>query len=86
MKKYILLSFVLSFCLPCLSQTTVSSYSKISLEYGNLGAQLGVGDQFGVSSDSLGDLNNDGINDIVVGANLDDDGGSNTGAIYIYCF
>jgi len=83
MKNYILLSFVLSFGLPCFSQTTVSSISKISSVYGDLSSILNEFDQFGVSSDSLGDLNNDGVNDIIVGANRDDSGGVDKGAVYI---
>ncbi|MAB80321.1 MAG: hypothetical protein CMJ89_13285 [Planctomycetes bacterium] len=42
-----------------------------------------AGDLFGNSISALGDLNGDGIPDIVVGAPNDDDGGINRGAIYI---
>ena len=37
---------------------------------------------FGISVSDLGDLNEDGIWDIVVGADLDDNGGTDCGAIY----
>jgi len=40
-------------------------------------------DNFGRSVTNIGDLDGDGIDDIVVGAVLDDEGGSNRGAIHI---
>jgi len=40
-------------------------------------------DNFGISVTNIGDLNNDGVNDIAVGANGDDDEGANRGVIYI---
>jgi len=40
-------------------------------------------DHFGISISQIGDLNNDGIMDIVVGAYKDDDGGLDRGAVYI---
>lgn len=40
-------------------------------------------DNFGVSVDTLGDLDGDGIFDLVVGASGDDDGGDNRGAVYV---
>jgi hypothetical protein len=66
----------------------VLSHQKISESAGNFtpgnaGGILDDVDYFGISSSSLGDLDNDGIVDIVVGANRDDDGGTNRGAVYI---
>ena len=42
------------------------------------------GDQFGTSVSSAGDFNGDGFRDLVIGANLNDAGGSNAGRAYIY--
>jgi len=61
----------------------IGCYTKISEQHGNFDQQLDTGDQFGYSVDNIGDLNNDGINDIIVGAFTDDDGGSNRGAVYV---
>jgi len=41
------------------------------------------GDRFGTSVHNLGDLDGDGVTDIVVGANGDDEGGFDRGAVYI---
>jgi len=48
-----------------------------------MNSYLDNSDFFGISIDTIGDLNNDGVTDLVVGACLDDDGGSNSGAVYI---
>ena len=47
------------------------------------GPTLNNGDQFGTSIDQVGDLDGNGINDLAVGAHLDDDGGLNRGAVHI---
>ncbi|MCD4656809.1 MAG: hypothetical protein K8S87_04630, partial [Planctomycetes bacterium] len=41
-------------------------------------------DRFGTFVTSGGDVNNDGINDVVVGAHYDDDGGSASGCSFIF--
>ena len=56
---------------------------KISSSSGGLTSSLDSEDQFGYSIANIGDLDNDGVNDIAIGANLDDDGAANAGAIYI---
>jgi PKD repeat protein len=61
----------------------VKSWTKISDLSGNFGGRLDPGDQFGRAAACLGDLDGDGVTDVAVSANYDDDGGANKGAIYI---
>jgi len=65
------------------TQTTVNSFQKISDTEGLFTATLDNDDALGRAVTSIGDLDNDGVNDIVVGAHRDDDGGHDKGAIYI---
>jgi gliding motility-associated-like protein len=65
------------------SNFTVASHQKISNSQGSFSAGLGVEDYFGASIANIGDLNNDGVTDIAVGAYRDDDGGANKGCVYI---
>ena len=69
----------------CLSDGTVISAQKISNSYGALSSFYTPegSDTFGLSPSSLGDLDGDGVVDLVVGAYLDDDGGTYAGAVYI---
>ncbi|MDO6641694.1 FG-GAP-like repeat-containing protein [Shewanella sp. 5_MG-2023] len=46
-------------------------------------ADLDSGDRFGRDHDNAGDINGDGIDDLVVGARSDDDGATDAGAVYI---
>ena len=62
---------------------TVKAEQKISDTAGGLAASLDNSDQFGRAVAGIGDLDGDGINDIAVGAFLDDDGGSDRGAVYV---
>ncbi len=62
---------------------TVKAQQKISSLSGGFTGQLDVGDAFGVSVASPGDLNSDGVPDLVVGASGDDDGGLNRGALWV---
>ncbi|MCP4303502.1 MAG: hypothetical protein GY788_01185, partial [bacterium] len=50
---------------------------------GGLTGPLDDNDQFGRAVAGVGDLDGDGTLDIAVGANGDDDGGANRGAIYV---
>ncbi len=61
----------------------VIDYQKISDTEGNFQGDLQGGDYFGGAVANIGDLNNDGIIDLAVGAYRDDDGGLNRGAVYI---
>jgi hypothetical protein len=49
----------------------------------NGGPELANEDKFGASVAALGDVDGDGVADLVVGASLDDSGGTNQGAVYI---
>ena len=62
---------------------TVKTHQKISSTQGNFTGTLNDIDLFGISVASIGDLNNDGINDLAVGANNDDDGGNDRGTVWI---
>ena len=61
----------------------VLSHQKVSDTEGGFTGTLDNGDQFGVAVASIEDLDGDGVNDLVVGAAADDDGGSNRGAVWI---
>ncbi len=62
---------------------TLKGSQKISQVRGNLQADLDRADGFGRSLTMLGDLDDDGVQDIAVGANRDDDGDTNAGAVHI---
>jgi hypothetical protein len=62
---------------------TVDSLKRISDTRGGFEDQLHDGDQFGSSLADAGDLNEDGNNDLIVGAMQNDDGGTNRGAAWI---
>jgi hypothetical protein len=65
------------------SDGTVDGLKRISHNRGGLEDQLSDGDQFGAALVSPGDLNDDGNEDLIVGAPGSNDGGSNRGAIWI---
>ncbi len=63
---------------------TVSNYQKISATEGNfIDNQLGVWSGFGRRIADIGDLDQDGINEIAVGAFTDRERGIGAGAVYI---
>ncbi|MEW8064282.1 MAG: integrin alpha [Candidatus Thiodiazotropha sp.] len=61
----------------------VISSSKISDTEGGFDGDLDSGDQFGAAVAQLGDLDGDDNNDLAVGASLDDDGGTDKGALWV---
>ncbi len=63
---------------------TVKQRRKISDTAGGFTGVLDDGDQFGVVMPHLGDLDGDGMIDLVVGSNRDDDGGAiNQGSVWV---
>ena len=62
---------------------TVRLEQKISENNGNFSGGLADGDHFGSSVTGIGDFNGDGIPDLTAGADQDDDGGNNRGAVWI---
>ena len=62
---------------------TVKTSTKISDTAGGFTGQLDDSDGLGRSVCKLGDLDNDGVNDIAVGAVNDDDGFTDAGAMWI---
>src|SRR6185436_12436189 len=68
------------------SDGTVKSHAKISETSGGLGTVLDSTDWFGWAMSPLGDLDGDGVMDLAVAADGDDDGGptgSDRGAVWI---
>ena len=61
---------------------SVASIVEINSSTTN-GPSLAASDNFGTSIANIGDLNNDGVNDLAVGALGDDGGGTNRGAVHI---
>ena len=61
---------------------TVKNISKIASGTSG-GPTLTDGDRFGISVTSLGDLDGDGVIDLAVGADRDDTGGTNRGAVHV---
>lgn len=61
----------------------VINSNKLSATTGASMLGLGADDRFGVAIENLGDINGDGVTDLLVGASQDDDGGSDRGAAYI---
>lgn len=62
---------------------TVKDEQVISDTAGGFQGLLEDGDFFGAAVAALGDLDRDGVTDIAVGAQRDDDGGTNRGAVWV---
>ncbi len=58
-------------------------FVKIENGSGGMIADLEPGDRFSRDHDQAGDINGDGIIDLVIGARSDDDGANDAGAVYI---
>ena len=67
----------------------IELFKKINRLEGNFSADLDYNDGFGKYIDAIGDIDNDGIGDLAISADMDDDGGNNKGAFYLinvdYC-
>ena len=68
---------------PELASGALRRATKISSSAGGFAGSLDDGDRLGTSLASPGDLDGDGIADLVVGAPEDDDGGANRGALWV---
>ena len=64
------------------SNGTVKSYQEVSVSAGGFAGVAQSGDEV-ASVCNIGDFDGDGVTDLAVGAQGDDDGGSNRGAIYL---
>ncbi len=62
---------------------TILQTQRIADAGGGFGGSLDDDDRFGSAVADIGDVNGDGVTDLVVGAPNDDDGGSNAGAVWI---
>ena len=62
---------------------TVDAWQKISRDVGEFGGKLNADDNFGAAVAGIGDLDDDGIPDLVVGAPGGDDSGAERGEIWV---
>jgi len=62
---------------------TVRRQQEISATRGGFGGELDAEDLFGAAADGPGDIDGDGVCDLVVGVYSDDDGGDERGAVWV---
>ena len=62
---------------------TVRSFQRISAVDGGFSGAIDVGDRFGSALATPGDLDGDGVPDLLVGAAGDDDSGPDSGAVWV---
>ncbi len=85
----LLLGACFTVCTPNLFAQTTSvqfgpdSFVEIAEGLNGFNANLDAGDRFSRDHDQAGDINGDGIIDLVIGARSDDDGATDAGAVYI---
>jgi len=70
------------FVMPLTTTGTVKSFTEIGAGLGGFTGVLGKSDRFGISLAS-DDLDGDGVQDLLVGAVGDDDGGADAGAVWV---
>lgn len=78
-----LLGVCLFTMLPEPAVAQISGSQKISDTAGNLSRTLHNGDRFGTSVASIGDLDGNGVPDVAVGAERDEESVSSSGAVWI---
>jgi hypothetical protein len=61
----------------------IDGAQKLSQREGLLGAMLGGGDRFGSAVAGIGNLDRDRATDLAVGAPFADDGGIDTGSVWV---
>ncbi|VAW80079.1 hypothetical protein MNBD_GAMMA15-1207 [hydrothermal vent metagenome] len=61
----------------------VDGWQKVADNTGGFNGNLSADDQFGAAVAGIGDLDGDGVPDLVVGAPGDDDGGLDRGAVWV---
>jgi len=79
----ILICFISTLQAQVTTQWGPDGFVKIEEGSGGFSASLDAGDRFSRDHDKIGDVNGDGIIDLVVGARSDDDGAQDAGAVYI---
>ncbi|MEL7530319.1 MAG: T9SS type A sorting domain-containing protein [Bacteroidota bacterium] len=86
-RKLIGLAGLLIFLVPLPAQVSTQwgpdGYVRIEEGSGGFFADLDAGDRFSRDHDVIGDVNGDGILDMIIGARSDDDGATDAGAAYI---
>jgi hypothetical protein len=87
LSKLILFFSIITITKSTIAQTTTQfgpdGFIKIEEGSGGFIADLDSGDRFSRDHDQAGDIDGDGIVDLVVGARSDDDGQTDAGAVYI---
>ena len=81
--SFLLGTLLLTLSAPLQAQCLPGGAQRIDSNVGGFGGLLENGDRFGRSVIGLGDLDQDGVLDVAVGARSDDDGGIDCGAVWI---
>ncbi len=84
-----LFTLIVFLAIAILSQAQISTqfgpdgFVRIAEGSGGFIADLDTGDRFSRDHDVIGDVNGDGVLDLIIGARSDDDGATDAGAVYI---